>query len=333
MEYKELLKSIQRGNWQPVYFLQGEEVFFIDHITDLIQSKLLSADQKAFNEFVVYGKDTDVRRIMDLAMQYPMMAEYRLVIVKEAQELKKLDELRAYFEKPNPKTVLVFNYKYKTVDGRTAFGKTLASHCVLFTSKKLYENQVPEWIEKQAEELGLRISHEAAFMMMSLLGTDLSKIDNELQKLSTSLPADRSIGIDEVKEYIALSKDFNVFELTSALAARDILKANMIIQYFNSNPKSHNINSVIPTLTSYFSKVWLLHDAAGLPEAQKLQMLGLKSGYFLKEYLTAVKNYSKHKVFQVFSVLHEYDLRSKGVDNKNTSPQALLQEMIFKILH
>jgi len=333
LEYKDLLKSVKSGQWEPVYFLQGEEGFFIDEITDLIQDKLLTADQKAFNEFVLYGKDAAPRQILDLAMQYPMMADYKLVIVKEAQELKKLDELKSYFEKPNPKTVLVFNYKYKTIDGRTAIGKAISNHCTLFTAKKLYDNQLPDWIEKQGAKYNLTISHEAAFMMQSLLGTDLSKVDKEIQKLSTSLADSKTVGINEVKEHIAQSKDFNVFELTSAMAAKDILKVNTIIQYFNSNPKSHNINSIIPTLTSYFSKVWILHDAANESEAKKLQLMGLKSGFFLKEYLTAAKNYPMNKVFQVFAILHEYDLRSKGVDNKSTSPQALLQEMIFKILH
>ncbi len=333
MEYKELLKSIQSGNWQPVYFLQGEEGFFIDEITGMIQSGLLTPDQKAFNEFVLYGKDTDTGKIMDLARQYPMMANHRLIIVKEAQELKKLDELKTYIEKPNPKTVLVFNYKYKTIDGRTAIGKAITSHSTVFNAKKLYDNQIPEWIEKQGTVHGLKISHEAAFMMQSLLGTDLSKVDNELHKLSTSLTGNKIVGPDEVKEYIAQSKEFNVFELSGALAAKDVLKVNTIIHYFNSNPKSHNINSIIPTLTSYFSKVWILHDAAGMPETQKLQMLGLKSGFFLKEYLLAAKNYPKNKVFQIFSILQEYDLRAKGFNNKNTTPQSLLQEMIFKILH
>ncbi len=335
MNYQQILTELRNKEYHPVYFLHGNESFFIDSISNFIENKVLTEAEKSFNQTVFYGKETEASAVIDVALRYPMMAMRQVVVVKEAQEMKGLNELSSYIEKPSEKTVLVICHKHKKFNSSTKFGKLLKAKTVFFESKKLYDNQVPDWIRNYLKSRKLGVTSLAANLMAEYLGTDLAKVANELDKLALNLPAGTEVDDKLVEEHIGISREYNIFELQRALGKRDILKAGRILNYFSANPRKNPMVLVIGTLFNFFSKIYQLHFLKNSSEREQLQKLNLRSAYALKEYRAAFRFYTFPKVQQVLSILREYDLKSKGVDFNNVGkPEGiLLKEMVWRILH
>jgi DNA polymerase-3 subunit delta len=331
-EFDELLKELKNKIYHPIYFLMGEETFFIDEATDYIAKHVLTEAEKTFNQVVLYGKDTDVPTIINAARRYPMMANYQVVIVKEAQELKKIDELVYYADKPLKSTILVINYKYSSLDKRTKLYKALGKH-IIVEAKKLYENQLPDWIVGFLKKDGYSIDAEAAALLTESLGTDLSKIVHELEKLKLVITTGNKI-ITKIliERNIGVSKDYNNFELTKALGQKNVLKANKIADYFSKNPKASPFPMTIQVLFNFYSKLLLFHFLQDKSKSSVASNLGVNP-FFVAEYEQAAKKYNPAKVVAIIDYLRDYDLKSKGVGDVSTPEGELLRELLFKILH
>lgn len=326
------MADLKQGNYQPVYLLMGEESFYIDQISDYIEKHALTEEEKSFNQSILYGLETDVLSVISEAKRFPMMAERNVVIIKEAQKLSKIEQLSTYLEQPMPSTVLVICHKYKKVDKRKALYKNAAKQGVAFESKKLYDNQVPDWINHEVQGAGYHIHPRNAVLMTEFLGNDLAKIANELNKLTINLPAGSEITGALIEEHIGISREFNSFELTSALAKRDVVKANRIVNYFAANEKNHPMVLTLGNLYRFFSKVLHYQFLKNKNKNEVAAQLGVNP-FFVREYELAARNYSIAKVVQSISVLREYDLKSKGVNNSSVPHGQLLKEMVFRILH
>ncbi len=333
MTYKEIIKSLCAKDYKPVYFLHGEEPFYIDAISDHIENKVLTEGEKSFNQTILYGKDTNAKTLIDKASRYPMMASHQVVILKEAQEMKGLQDLQLYIERAVPTTILVICHKYKKLDARTKLAKTLKEKAIVFESKRLYDNQVPDWIRDYLKSKKLNINPAACELIAEYLGANLSKISNELDKLSINLAAGTTVNEKHIQDNIGISKDYNVFELQRALGQRNPLKANRIINYFIANPRKNPMVMVTGTLYNYFSKVYMIHFLRNSPDREVAKALKLRSDYFLREYKTAARNYNLPSTRKVINILKEYDLKSKGVDRDSTPEGELMREMVYKILH
>ncbi|MFS8615220.1 MAG: DNA polymerase III subunit delta [Solitalea sp.] len=333
MSYAELLRSLKARKFAPVYLLQGEEPYYIDRLSDYMEEHILSDAEKGFNQTVFYGKETDMVSIVSAAKRYPMMSDYQLILVKEAQSIRKWDELTAYAEHPLPTTILVFCYKYGTLDKRLKVSKALVKNGVVFESKKLYDDKVPAWVIEYLSERGYSTDPRTSALIAEYLGNNLEKIANELDKLLLNYPQGTAIGMKEVAENIGISKDFNVFELTDALGARDVFKANRILNYFAANPKDHSHVLVMGTLASYFMKLFVYHslkDRSPQAVASALKV----NPFFVNKYKQAARNYPLPKLGEIISLLRSYDMRLKGVGNTaNTGQDELLKELVFRILN
>lgn len=330
-EVKQLVTNIQQGNIKPIYFLMGEEPYYIDKISEFIENNILDETEKGFNQMVLYGYDADIETIVSNAKRYPMMAERQVIIVKEAQELSRtIEKLADYAANPQPSTVLVLNYKYKTLDKRKALYKAISKVGLVFESKPLYENKVPDWIRRVLQTKNYTIVPKASQMLVEFLGTDLSKISNELNKLQIVLPPGTQITPEHIEENIGVSKDYNNFELRKAIGERNELKAFKIANYFADNPKDNPFVMTVTLLFSYFSQILQLH---GLQDKTPRSVaLALKvNPYFVNDYLTAAHNYPMKKVSEVVSVLREFDTKGKGVGANNIPQGDLLKEMLVKI--
>lgn len=335
MSTKEILSDLKARKFKPIYFLQGEESYFIDEICGYIEESVLSEAEKGFNQTVLYGKDTEVEALINHARRYPMMSEYQVVVVKEAQGLEWGEAeplLCSYFENPQPSTILVFAYRNGKLDKRTKLYKTLSRHAVILDSNRLYENQIAPWIREYVMNLGFKIKPSASALIAEYLGSNLSKVANELNKLMLNLPKGTEITPLHVQENIGISKDFNVFELNKALAYKDSMKANRIINYFAANPKTNPPPLVFGAMIGYFTKILKVHYSPDKQKRTLSRLLGV-SEYFLDEYQAAVQHYNRRKVFDIISVIREYDLKSKGLGVANLSNGDLFKEMVYKILH
>ncbi|TNE60007.1 MAG: DNA polymerase III subunit delta, partial [Bacteroidetes bacterium] len=335
MNVEDILRDIRAGKFRPVYFLHGEEPFFIDQVEAGIDKHALSEAEKGFNQTILYGKDVDPLTLLDHLRRYPMMSERQVVILREAQEMRNIGDLAAYVEKPMDTTVFVVCHKHKKYDMRSRLGKALKANAIVLESKKMYDNQVTDWIISYCKSRKLSIEMPAAVLIAEYLGTDLAKISNELEKLALNVPAETTITALHVQEYIGISKDYNVYELQKAFASRDQPKIARIQQYFTANIRKNPLIVTIASLYAYFSKVYMLHFLRNNSDAEKLQALGLRSDWFLKEYKLAAGNYSLAQTEQILHLLREYDLRSKGVDTDttHTGDSALTQELFWKMLH
>jgi DNA polymerase-3 subunit delta len=331
-EVKQIVKSIKKGDIKPIYFLMGEEPYYIDKISEFIENTVLDEAEKGFNQMVLYGRDVSVDDIVSNAKRFPMMAERQVIIVKEAQDLSRsIEKLASYANQPQPTTVLVLNYKYKKIDKRKALYKALSKAGVVFESKKLYENQVADWIRRVLSGKNYDISPKAAQMLVEFLGTDLSKIDNELNKLKIVLPKGTQITPEHIEENIGISKDFNNFELRKAIGERNVLKAHQIVKYFGDNPKDNPLVVTMALLFNFFSQLLHLHGMADRSPRSVASALRINP-YFVNEYLNAARNYPMKKVSAIISLLREYDVKGKGVGS-NAVPQGdLLKELLVKIL-
>ena len=334
MGYKEILDDLKKRIFKPIYFLMGAEPFYIDLITNYIAANVLTESEKSFNQTVLYGKDTDIATVINAAKRYPMMASHQVVIVKEAQELKDIDSLIYYAEKPLNSTILVLNYKYKTLDKRKKLFKQLQDKHILYESPQIRDYQVPSWITMYLKEKKVTIAANAAAVLTENLGTDLGKIANELDKLIITLPKGTDkITVEQIEKNIGLSKDFNTFELQKALTERNTGKAFKIVHYFNKNPKNHHITLTISSLYYYFSKVLAYHFVRDKSNKREVAAVLKVNPFFVDEYRKAAQNYNAGKVAGIISLLRNYDVRSKGVGNGSTSDSDLLRELIYQIMH
>lgn len=332
-EVLKIVNDIKGGNIKPIYFLMGEEPYYIDKLSDYIEQNILSEEEKGFNQTVLYGRDVTIEDVVSTAKRYPMMADRQVVIIKEAQELSRtIDKIESYVDNPLPSTVLVFCYKYKTLDKRKKVTKLLGQKGVVFESKKLYENQVGDWIKRVLSGKKYAIEPKASAMLVEFLGTDLSKINNELEKLQIILPAGSTITPKHIEENIGFSKDYNNFELLNALGSRNQLKAFQIVQYFSDNPKANPLVVTTSTIFGFYIKILKYHGLKDRNPKNVASALGV-SPYFLKDYDVALKNYPMKKVSQIVTALRDIDVKSKGV-GANALPQSdLLREMLYKIFN
>lgn len=331
-DVKQLVTDIKNGHIKPIYFLMGEEPYYIDRISEYIEKNVLSEEEKGFNQMVLYGRDVTIEDIVSNAKRYPMMAERQVVIVKEAQDLSRtIENLAAYAANPQPATVLVINYKYKKIDKRKALYKTVNKIGVIYESKKLYENQVADWIRRVLASKNYTISPKAAQMLVEFLGTDLSKINNELDKLQIILPKGSTITPEAIEENIGISKDYNNFELLKAIGEKNVLKAHKIIHYFAENPKDNPMVVTVSLLFNFFSQLLYFHGLNDKSPRNVASALKI-SPYFVNDYITAARHYPMKKVSSVISTLREFDVKSKGVGS-NAVPQGdLLKELLVKVI-
>lgn len=327
----QLITDIKEGKIAPIYFLMGEEAYYIDAISDFIESNVLAEDEKGFNQMVLYGKDVSIQDIVSNAKRYPMMAERQVIIVKEAQNLiKTIEQLVDYAKNPQPTTVLVFNYKYKTLDKRKALYKTLSKAAVVFESKKIYEDKIPSWIQNFLRSKQISITPKAALMLTEFLGNDLSKIANELHKLEIVVGAQKEITPEIIEQNIGISKDYNNFELQKALGNLDHKKAYQIVHYFAQNSKQHPFVLTISILYMYFTKLMTLHTVRDRNPGNVAKALGVHP-YFVNEYIAVSRNFPMKRISGVLETLRIYDTKSKGV-GANLSPKDLYNELIYNIL-
>lgn len=330
-EVVKIVNDIKAGNIKPIYFLMGEEPYYIDKLTEYMEANLLSEDEKGFNQTVLYGRDVSVDDIVSTAKRYPMMAERQVVIVREAQELSRsIDKLESYAENPMPTTVLVIAYKYKTLDKRKKLTKFLDKTGLVYESKKLYENQVGDWLKRVLAGKKLNIEPKAAAMLVDFLGTDLSKIANELDKLAIILPQGSTITPEVIEENIGFSKDFNVFELRKAIGERNVKKAYQIAQYFADNPKDNPLVLTVGQTFGFFVQLLKYHGLKDRGPKSVASALGINP-FFVKEYDVAIKNYPMKKVSHIVASLRDIDVKSKGVGANGLPPGDLMKEMLAKI--
>lgn len=333
MTFESILLDLKNKKYSPIYFLMGEESYFIDKITDYIAHHVLSETEKDFNQTILYGKDVDIATVINSAKRFPMMSQYQVVIVKEAQNIRNIDDLIYYAQNPLKSTLLVVNYKYKTLDKRKKLYKTLDKTCVLFDAKKLYDDKVPDWITKYLSMKKYQIQPTAALLLTEFLGTDLSKISKELDKLMLVLPdGEKMINSDHIEENIGISKDYNNFELQKALVKRDHLKVYRIIDHFAHNQKDNPLTVTLSILFMFYNKLviyYFLPDKSKQSVAAALRI----NPFFVQDYQYAAKIYPVKKSVEIISLLRKCDLQSKGVGNISASPGDLLKELVYKILH
>jgi DNA polymerase-3 subunit delta len=332
MNYDQILSDIHKKNFAPVYFLTGDEPYFIDMISDTIENEALVEADRAFNQIVLYGRDVDVETIANHARSFPMMGERMVVIVKEAQDVKNLEEFEKYLDTIPETTLLVFAYKYKKFDKRKTLAKKIDKKGVWFESKKLYDSNIPGWIQNYLKGEGYSITPKATQMLADYLGTDLHKIANELKKLIIALPKKKSIDDADVERNIGISKDYNGFELQNAIGSRDVLKANRIVNYFGDNGKDNPLLVTVITLYGYFTKLIKLHTTQDKSQGNLASVLGVNP-FFVKDYLAAARNYPPATCIRCISILREFDLKSKGYESGDVSEKDLYREMIFKLMH
>jgi DNA polymerase-3 subunit delta len=332
-EVIKIVNDIKAGNIKPIYFLMGEEPYYIDKLSEYIEKNILSEEEKGFNQTVLYGRDVSIEDVVSTAKRYPMMADRQVVIIKEAQELSRtIDKIESYVENPMPSTVLVFCYKYKTLDKRKKVTKLLAKNGIVYESKKLYENQVGDWIKRVLAGKKYTIEPKASAMLVEFLGTDLSKINNELEKLQIILPAGSTISAKDIEENIGFSKDYNVFELRKAIGERNQLKAYKIAENFAQNPKDNPLVMTTGLVFVFFVQLLKYHGLKDKNPKNVASALGVNP-FFLKDYDVAIKNYPMKKVSQVIASLRDTDIKSKGVGANSLSQADLLREMLYKIFN
>ncbi|MEN9335406.1 MAG: polymerase subunit delta [Bacteroidota bacterium] len=332
-EAVKIINDIKAGNLKPIYFLMGEEPYYIDIITSYLEENILTDDEKGFNQMVLYGRDTTIEDIVGNAKRYPMMAERQVVIVKEAQELSRtIEKLESYAENPQPTTVLVLAYKYKTLDKRKKVTKALEKTGLVFESKKLYESQVPTWITRVIKGKGMAIDPKAAAMLVEFLGNDLSRISNELDKLKIIFPQGHTVTPKDIEVNIGISKDFNNFELRAALGERNQLKAYRIAEYFSQNPKDNPLVVTTAQVFSFFTQVLQYHGLKDKSQANVAKALRVNP-YFVKDFELAARNYPMKKVSAIVTKLRDVDVKSKGVGANNMSQSDLLKELLVTVFN
>jgi len=328
---EQIIRDWKRKIFKPVYWLEGEEEYFINEVMDFAEHHLLPEEEKAFNLSVFYGKDADWAAVLNACRRYPMFAERQVVLLKEAQQMRDIMKLESYIQQPLGSTVLVVSYKDKKVDGRSKMAKLLKEKGELLSTKKLYDNQLPEWVNGLLQTLGLTINQKGLSLLIDHIGNDLTRIKSEIEKVRINLGNRKEIREDDIENFVGISKEFNVYELQAALVRKDVAKAIRIIQYFESNPKAAPIQLVLPALYGFFSKVYMIFSLPGPDEKTTAAALGVNP-FFVKDYLMAAKNYGFAGTENALLLLHHYNLKSVGVNSVNAEDGALLKELVVKLI-
>lgn len=337
-EAAQILKNLSAGQYAPIYFLQGEEPYYIDLISGIIEKNALDEAAKGFNQIILYGKDVRISDVLNNAKRFPMMSDRQVVIIKEAQNILDFGKeqgdklLKAYLENPLPSTVLVFCYKHKKLDKRKAISKAMEKHAVMLTSNKLYDNQVPDWIRNHFANKQFKITEKGVYMLAEFIGNNLERLSNEIDKMLINFKEKVEIDDHIIQKYIGISKEYNAFELQKAVAFHEILKANKIINYFETNPKSNPVIPIISILYAFFSKLMILHGTKDKSENNLASVLKVNR-FFVRDYQTAARNYPPQKLVGIIHDLRHADLQSKGVNAANLPDGQILKELIFKIMH
>ncbi len=331
MSHEKIITEWKKKVYKPFYWLEGEEEYFIDKVMDYAEHNILSEAETGFNLTVFYGKDAAWPDVINACRRYPMFSERQVVLLKEAQQMKDIENLESYVENPLGSTILVVSYKDKKIDGRTKFAKLLKERGVLLSTRKIYENQLPQWTEEIVNNHGYEISRKAIMLLVDHIGNDLSRIENEIEKILVNLGKRKTINEDDIEQFIGISKEFNVFEFQNALAAKDLSGCIRIVQYFEDNPKAAPIQLIFPSLYSFFSKLYMIHGLNSRDEKTVAASLGVNP-FFVKDYLKAVNAYSFPEVEKAILLLHHYNLRSVGIADIGTEDASLLKEMVYKII-
>ncbi len=333
--FESICTNIRKRQFSPVYFLMGEEPYFIDRITDLLLETVLTETEKDFNQVILYGADTSAVQVINAARRFPMMSEYQLVVVREAQQIRDIELLSNYVKNPLVSTILVINYKYKTLDRRKSLASAVDTSGILFDSKKIPDYKMPGFISALLQQRSVGIDQKSSQMLSDFLGNDLNRLAKELDKLSVLMPenAPKRITPELIEQNIGISKEYNNFELLKAIHSRDVLKANRIIGYFEKNPKNNPIQATLPVLFNYFTNLLICFYSKDRSETGIMTALGLRNPYQVKDYQAGLRNFSALKVFHIIGEIRRADARSKGVDNLSVSDAGILQELIYTILH
>ena len=331
MSAEKIIADWKKGSFKPIYWLEGDEPFFIDQVVHFAEHKILPEAEASFNLSIFYGKDADWSSVVNACMRYPMFAEKQVVILKEAQQMRDIEKLESYIDHPLASTIFVVSFKEKKVDGRSKLGKTLKSKGEMLTTKKMYDSQLPEWVNQMVASHKLTIAPKALHLLVDHIGNDLSRLQNEVEKLAVNLAGRKNITEDDIEKYIGVSKDFNVFELQDALGKRDLAKTIRIIHYFEANPKAAPIQMILPALYNYFSKVFMLYSLPSITEQSAATALGVNP-FFVKEYIATARRYDYEGIEKVLLLLHQYNLRSIGVHDAGTSDAGLLKELAVKMI-
>lgn len=329
--YQEILSQLKQKKYMPIYFLYGDEPFFIDKITDFISKNVLTEAEKGFNQTVFYGRDVNTRDIIETAKRYPMMSSHQVVIIREAQDLKNIDDLEDYMNAPVASTIIVLAFKYKKPDGRKKVVKAMKKNGVFLEAKSIYENKMPEWISEYVHSHNRKITPKATMLISEFIGVNLSLASNEIDKLFLTVKEGEQIDDQTVHEGIGINKDYNTFELQKALGTRDFVKAMQIADYFSHHAKTHPYIVTVSVLAKYYSNLMLLYFTANASRNDAAKMIGVHP-FFVDEYFVAKGNYTAQRIVKIISLLRSYDLKSKGVGQAATPHGELLKELIFKIL-
>ncbi len=334
MTFEQIITNIKSRDFKPVYLLMGDEPYYIDELTSLFIDTVLPEEERDFNQTILYGMETDVKSVITLARSFPMMSEHQLVVIKEAQNLSKIEELEVYAKNPLHTTILILNYKNGTLDKRKKLYAEIEKHGVVFESKKIPEYKIPGFIASYVQTKGLGIDQKSAQMLSDYLGNDLSKLTNEIAKLLIAIPPDQKrITAELIEENIGISKDFNNFELLKAIVEKDVFKINQIADYFAKNPKNNPLVMTMSVLFNFFSNLMVCYWAKNKTEQGIATELGFKNPYQAKDYVQALKNYNAFKSMEIIGLLRIYDGKSKGVGNISASDGELLKELLYKITH
>lgn len=331
MTSETIIASWKKNQFKQVYWLEGPEDFYIDEVMAYAEHHILSEDQAGFNLTIFYGRDAAWADVMNACRRYPAFSDRQVVLLKEAQQMKDLEKLEPYIEKPNESTIFVVSYKGKTVDGRTKFARSIKKYGEMLTTKKIYDNQLPAWTNGYIQSKGLQINPKALTLLVDHVGNDLSRITNEINKLSLNLAGRNLITEDDIETYIGISKDFNIFELQEALSYKNFSKAISIVQYMDANPKVLPIQMTLPTLHGYFTRLMAVQQ---MPDKSEKALWGMfyNNPGAVSQAMAALKNYTYSDLEKAILLLHHYNLKSIGIDSYNTSPASLMKELVFKIM-
>ena len=331
MTLEKILSELKKGTYKPVYWLEGDEEFFIDQVINFAEHSILSEAEAGFNLSVFYGRDTNWTDLLNTCRKYPMFSERQVVILKEAQSMKDIDKLESYIDKPLSSTVFFVAYKNKKVDGRTKLAKLLKEKAVLLTTKKLYDSDLPEWTSELIKSKGFSITNKALYLIIDHIGNDLSRLNNEVDKLVLNLSGRKNITEDDIEQFVGVSKEFNVFELQQAIASKDLYKAIRIIQYFEANPKAGPLQLIFPSIYNFFSKVQMIHSVPSRDDRSIATAIGVNA-FFVKDYIQTAQKFSNTEVEKVLLLLHHYNLKGIGINDAGSSDAMLLKEMVVKMI-
>ncbi len=331
MSVEKFISDWKKKVFKPIYWLEGEESFYIDQLMQYAEHHILPAAEADFNLTIFYGKDAQWVDVVNACKRYPMFAERQIVLLKEAQHMRDIEKLQPYIEHPSAFTTFIVSYKEKKIDGRSKLAKVLKQKGEVLTTKKLYDNQLPAWLTAQVTQKGCTITQKAVMLLVDHIGNDLSRLNNEIDKIRINLSDNKNIDIDSIEKYVGVSKEFNVFELQDAMGKKDMAKAIRIIQYFESNPKAAPIQMVLPALYNFFSKVYMICGSPTNNPSTLSKTLGVHE-FFIKDYIHAAQQYQYSGIEKVLLLLQDYNLRSIGINDVGTSDGALLKELVLKMM-